>query len=108
MYIEQPEEIVNTALIGDVIYEGMPMSIDKAALESATEELMLRRYQGNERSKVYADALLEVGQIIRDSFPAGTFPANTQGNRRLMAISKQMLRRLGYITSQEMSELYEG
>ena len=101
VYISSPEEIVNTALIGSVVYEGMPVSMDKNALELATEELMLRRNQGDERSKVYADALLEVGQIIRDSFPEGTFPANGQGNRRLMNVSKQMLRRLGYITQAE-------
>ena len=101
VYISSPEEIVNTALVGQVVYEGVPMSIDKNALEYATEELMLRQNQGDERSKVYSTALLEVGQIIRDSFPEGTFPATTQGNRRLMNVSKQMLRRLGYITQEE-------
>ena len=101
VYISSPEEIVNTALVGQVVYEGVPMSIDKNALEYATEELMLRQNQGDERSRVYSTSLLEVGQIIRDSFPQDTFPATTQGNRRLMNVSKQMLRRLGYITQKE-------
>jgi len=100
--IETVEQIVDTAMGLPFFYQGRPITLNKQRLEDATEEVI--RKPGIETSgnrKVYDTAVVAVAEIIQEAFP-NEFPANNAGLMRLTEISKNMLRRLGYLTENDL------
>ena len=100
--IDSVEQVVNTALGLPFFYQGKQVVLDKQRLEDVTEEIIRRpgqETQGNR--KIYDTAVFEVAQVIRDAFP-NDFPNNNAGLSRLTEVSKNMLRRLGYLTETDL------
>tara|TARA_X000001388_G_scaffold18454_1_gene11792 strand:- start:938 stop:3985 length:3048 start_codon:yes stop_codon:yes gene_type:complete len=100
--IDTVEQVVDTAMGLPFFYQGRPITLNRQRLEDATEDIIRRPGIETTSSRgIYDTAVVEVAEIIQQAFP-NEFPANNVGLTRLTEISKNMLRRLGYLTENDL------